>query len=313
MSGELITIDQYCKLEKTSLVFKRDISQDEWMTVFKALKTVEGCVQFWIGDCLAYRQQKWGMYDDIAEETGMDKKTLWEYKNVSESVKPSARAEHLSYTHHREVAALPPEKQELFLQKAVDEKLSVRELREEIKKDKKAEIKQPEFPSGKYQVIYADPPWPISETQWDKWESKITDKYPTMSLEDIVALPVGDLSDENCSLFLWTTNTFLHDAFHVMEAWGFKYYCTITWDKGGGWTQDGFHKNAEYLLFGYKGKMGIEQRGDSIPTVYYEKKGKHSKKPNGLIEIIKNKTKGNRIELFQREKQDGFDGWGNEV
>ena len=48
------------------------------------------------------------MYDDIAEETGMDKKTLWEYKNVSQSIKPSARAEQLSYTHHREVASLPP-------------------------------------------------------------------------------------------------------------------------------------------------------------------------------------------------------------
>ena len=47
------------------------------------------------------------MYDDIAEETGMDKKTLWEYKNVSQSIKPSARAEQLSYTHHREVASLP--------------------------------------------------------------------------------------------------------------------------------------------------------------------------------------------------------------
>ena len=106
--GDLAKIEGFCELSTTNLTFKRDVSKEEWMDVFKALKQVEGCVQFWIGDCLAYRQQKWGMYDDIAEETGMDKKTLWEYKNVSQSIKPSARAEQLSYTHHREVASLPP-------------------------------------------------------------------------------------------------------------------------------------------------------------------------------------------------------------
>lgn len=313
MSGELITIDQYCKLEKTSLSFKREVSKDEWMDVFKALKTVEGCVQFWIGDCLAYRQQRWGMYDNIAEETGYQNRTLREFKQVSELVKSGVRTPDLSYKHHVEVASLPPDKQEIFLQKAVDEKLSVRDLREEIRKDKRLELKQPEFPSGKYRVIYADPPWPISETHWNKWESKITDKYQTMTLEDIINLPVMELSDENCSLFLWTTNTFLHDAFHVMDAWGFKYYCTITWEKGGGWTQDGFHKNAEYLLFGYRGLMGIEQKGEAIPTVYHEKKTKHSRKPDGIIKIIENKTKGNRIELFSREKRNGWFAWGNEI
>ena len=65
-----------------------------------------------IGDCLAYRQQKWGMYDDIAEETGMAMNTLREYKHISEAVKSDVRTSDLSFNHHKEVASLPPEKQD---------------------------------------------------------------------------------------------------------------------------------------------------------------------------------------------------------
>ena len=73
------------------------------------------------------------MYDDIAEETGMAMNTLREYKHISEAVKSDVRTSDLSFNHHKEVAALPPEKQELFLNMAVDEGLSVRELRAKIR------------------------------------------------------------------------------------------------------------------------------------------------------------------------------------
>ena len=105
--GDLARIEGFCELSTTSLTFKRDVSKEEWMDVFKALKQVEGCVQFWIGDCLAYRQQKWGMYDDIAEETGYDKQALRDIKYVAQNVESSRRNDNLSFTHHREVASLP--------------------------------------------------------------------------------------------------------------------------------------------------------------------------------------------------------------
>jgi len=69
------------------------------------------------------------MYDDVAEEAGIEKKTLQNYKSISNSVEPSRRREELTFGHHSEVAKLEPEKQKFFLQKAVDENLSVRELR----------------------------------------------------------------------------------------------------------------------------------------------------------------------------------------
>ena len=311
--GELAKIENYCELNKTSLIFKRDITKDEWMFVFKSLKMVEGCVQFWIGDCLAYRQQKWGMYDDIAEETGYDKGTLQNIVSVTKSIETSLRHEDLTFSHHQEVAKLPPEKQALFLNKAVEEKLSVRELREEIRKDGKKQFDTPELPEGKFAVIYADPAWPVESIVMDKWESPIDDKYPVMSIESIKAIPIQKLSAENCSLFIWTTHSFLPNCLEIIAEWGFKYHCTITWNKGSGWTQNGIHKMTEFLLFAYKGKMNIDQYGKAIPTLISENKTYHSKKPDSIRELIKSKTPDGRLELFARDEFEGWTAWGNEI
>jgi N6-adenosine-specific RNA methylase IME4 len=310
--GELAKIESFCELSKTNLTFKREVSKDEWMDVFKALKQVEGCVQFWIGDCLAYRQQKWGMYDDIVEETGMDKQYLRDIKYVADNVELSLRNDNLSFSHHREVASLAPEKQVEFLNKAVEEKLSVRELREEIKRDG-IKSETPDLPKGKYSVIYADPAWPVGSIVMDKWISPIDDKYPTMSIEDIKRLSIKELTAEDCSLFLWTTHSFLPDALDIIKEWGFKYFFLIKWNKGNGWTQNGFHKMTEFLLFAYKGKMNVDQYGKAIPTLINENKTYHSKKPDSIRELIKSKTPEGRLELFAREKFDGWEAWGNEI
>jgi len=311
--GELAKIESYCELTKTSLIFKREITKEEWMDGFNSLKKIEGCIQFWIGDFLAYRNQKWGMYDDIAEETGMEVRTLREYKMVAENIKSGARAPELSYTHHREVASLTPEKQTEFLNKAVEEKLSVRDLREEIRKDGIKSMITPSLPNGKYSVIYADPAWPVGSIVMDKWVSPIDDKYPTMSIREIKDLKVSDITAEDCSLFIWTTHSFLPDCLDIIKEWGFKYFCLITWNKGSGWTQNGFHKMTEFLLFAYKGKMNINQYGKAIPTLISENKTYHSKKPDSIRELIKSKTPEGRLELFARDNYDGWESWGNEI
>ncbi len=77
MSNELITINNYCELNKTSLVFKKEVTKDQWSKVFSGLKTIEGCVQFWIGDCLKYREHKWGeTFKIVADESGYDEGTI---------------------------------------------------------------------------------------------------------------------------------------------------------------------------------------------------------------------------------------------
>jgi len=183
----------------------------------------------------------------------------------------------------------------------------------EIQKKIAASRPKPAPPEGKYAVIYADPPWPVGSMVMDKWESPIEEKYPTMSIEEIRQLPIKELAAEQCSLFLWTTHTFLPDALKLIEEWGFKYFCCITWDKGNGWTQNGFHKRTEFLLYAYKGGMNVNQYGDAIPTLIFEQKTYHSKKPDTIRDMIKNKTPEPRIELFARGHYDGWEVWGNEV
>ena len=89
----------------------------------------------------------------------------------------------------------------------------------------------------KYKVIYADPPWDIKSMVLDKWSSPLSDKYSTMSLDEIKNIPIKDVTADDCSLFLWVTHSYLEKAFEVIHAWGFKYHCCITWDKKSGFLR----------------------------------------------------------------------------
>ena len=334
MDNELILATGPYKATFTGIKMIRKSTPKEWENYGEILRRVDEAKQWAIGDWLVDGKQHYGdgLYDKASSILGIDKRTIEDFKYVSDRFKITDRSVNLSWTHHRQVLSLKKvslmkdgkmswsndhdmEKAQELLARAEQENLSVRDLRQLVQQyivDQENKFRLANEPK-KYHVIYADPPWPISETQWDKWDSPITDKYPTMTIDEIKNLPVKSISAENCSLFMWTTNTFLHEAFHIIESWGFKYYCTVVWDKGGGWTQDGFHKNAEFLLFGYKGKMIIEQTGESIPTVFSEKKQEHSKKPNSIRKLIESKIIGNRLEMFAREKYTGWDSWGNEV
>ena len=208
-----------------------------------------------------------------------------------------------------EIKQVAPE----FIEPILSGELPISKAMREIQRNKNESKPKPELPKGKYRVIYADPPWPVGSITMDKWKSPIEDKYPTMSIEDIGNLPINELAADECSLFLWTTHTFLPDALRLIEEWGFKYFCCITWDKGNGWTQNGFHKRTEFLLYAYKGGINIDQYGQAIPTIITEPSTQHSKKPDTIRELIKNKTPEPRLEMFARGNYEGWLCWGNEV
>lgn len=187
-------------------------------------------------------------------------------------------------------------------------------VNELLPENKDIKPETPELPAGKYNVIYADPPWDIGSIELEKWSSPLKDKYTTMDLESIKKLDIPKLSNDDCSLFLWATHTTLKDALEVMESWGFKYHCCITWDKGNGWSANGFHRRTEFCLYGYKGNINVNQEGEFIPTLIFEKKRKHSQKPKIMRDLIISNSPKPRIELFAREKLDNeFDVWGVEI
>lgn len=127
-------------------------------------------------------------------------------------------------TQARPLASLSPDVQlkawQEVLDIAPDGKVTAALVEKVVEGYKEPEnIETPSLPEGKFSVIYADPPWPVGSIVMDKWESPIEDKYPTMELSDIASLPVVDKAANDCSLFLWTTHTFLPDALEIIEAW----------------------------------------------------------------------------------------------
>jgi len=176
----------------------------------------------------------------------------------------------------------------------------------------------------KYRTIYADPPW-----HYGKWgnatpehrpNSKIYDMpYPTMTVEQIKALPIAGLADENCELYLWTTQRYLPIAFEVIEHWGFKYCQTLTWCKTPRGTGQGgvYTPTTEFLILARRGYM---PRVERIETTWWNIKrphNNHSKKPDSFRRMIETVTEEPRIELFARNYSDTlfakWDVWGNEV
>lgn len=168
----------------------------------------------------------------------------------------------------------------------------------------------------KYNIIYADPPW----RYWESGNKNQALHYTTMSIDEICDLPVKDISDDNCVLFMWVTYPILQEAFRVIESWGFKYStCAFVWVKKnkqkdtpfigcGAWTR----ANSELCLLATKGN--VMRLDASISQVVESPIEEHSKKPDVVRELI-TRLVGElpRVELFCRNPADGWDVWGNEA
>ena len=166
----------------------------------------------------------------------------------------------------------------------------------------------------KYQTIYADPPW--NESGGGKIKRGADRHYSLMKTKDIIALPVPEIANDNCHLYLWVTNNFLKDGLAVMGEWGFRYITTITWMKDRMGLGQYYRGITEHCLFGVKGKLPykiINNKRQQGKTGFYAAKTIHSEKPIEMRQMIEKVSYEPRIELFAREETDGWDCWGNEV
>lgn len=171
-----------------------------------------------------------------------------------------------------------------------------------------------EFPEGRFLTIVADPPWPVKMNgTWKRRHNRAKElPYETMSLDEIKALPVADITAEAAHLWLWTTNGFLRDAFDVMQAWGFKYLTTVTWIKPSGFGP-WFASTTQHVLFGYRDKC-IFPAGRYKPTHFRASpRRQHSRKPDEFYDLVRAISPEPRIDLFNRRHISGFVGWGDEA
>lgn len=164
-----------------------------------------------------------------------------------------------------------------------------------------------------FNCIVVDPPWEMKKIiRKVRPNQKERLDYPTMTLEEIKALPIQKVAAEDSVLFLWTTNAYLEKAFSVMRAWGFRYQRCLTWDKGNGMCLFGFHHRTEFILFGYKGKIEMYPRRPAFPTIFSGKSKKHSAKPDEFYKMAE-VFGDRRLDVFARCKRPGWFVWGNEV
>lgn len=176
------------------------------------------------------------------------------------------------------------------------------------------------FPRGQYATIVADPPWAYSEgfnsstnTPGRKPSWTVHDKalpYSSMSVEEITAIPVGQLAASDCRLFLWTTNKYLPDAFSVMDAWGFRYKQTLVWHKLDGNMGGSVAPNsAEFVLVGVKGNPPRLSKASSAVLAHSQSKV-HSEKPAMFSDLIESVSPPPYVELFARQPRLGWAHWG---
>lgn len=179
---------------------------------------------------------------------------------------------------------------------------------------------------NKYKTIIIDPPW-----KYGKWginsgngsrgdfsgrkEIEYNLPYEHMTIDEIKSLPISQLADSSCELYLWTTQKYLPTAFEVIKSWNFKYCQTLTWCKTPRGTGQGgvYCPTTEFLILARKGKMPKVKRVDTTWWNIKRPHNSHSTKPEFFQDLIESVSESPRLEMFARRKRLGWDVWGNEV
>ena len=174
---------------------------------------------------------------------------------------------------------------------------------------------------GRFGTILADPPWRFSNrTGKMAPEHRRLARYATMTLEDILALPVAELALPQSHLYLWVPNALILEGLEVMQRWGFTYKTNLVWykvRKDGGPDRRGvgfyFRNVTELVLFGTRGNLRTLPPGRRQENIIVSRKREHSRKPDELYALIERCSPGPYLELFARQVRPGWTYWGNEV
>jgi N6-adenosine-specific RNA methylase IME4 len=176
----------------------------------------------------------------------------------------------------------------------------------------------------RFATILADPPWRFANRTGKMAPEHVRlRRYPTLSFEEIYALPVAEMATPVAHLYLWCPNALLAEGMQTMLRWGFTYKTNIVWYKirrDGGPDRRGvgfyFRNVTELLLFGVRGNGSSARTlsaGRRQPNIVSTRKREHSRKPDEVYDIIESCSPGPYLELFARHGREGWRQWGNEL
>lgn len=275
---------------------------------------------YWVGDLCNYAEGRkdWAeKLDQAMEVSGLARHTLVKLAYIARRTPPEIRKIAPSISHAEEVAALPTASQRRFLEKATSEGWTKNELRQHVRAAARREVIDGQAQlEGMFRIILADPPWSYSASTPT---ADATKHYPTMSVEQLCALPVAAHAMTNAVLFMWCTVPLLLQnpgPREVLEAWGFEYKTNRVWDKVIGLPGHyGLQVKHEHLIIGTRGSCLPEvptPHDDSVLVV--RRTDQHSEKPEEIRDWIdRHWTYGPRVELFAREKRKGWQVFGNDA
>lgn len=181
-----------------------------------------------------------------------------------------------------------------------------------------------DLPRGHFGAILADPPWAFEAWSGKGKARSAENHYGTMTDADLAALPVADLAAADCALFMWSVWPKMHDAFRILDGWGFKYKtCAFTWLKAdpyrlfaddktpfagmGYWTR----ANSEVCLLATRGKP--KRLNADVRQGIIAPRREHSRKPDCVHERVERLVAGPYLELFARQQRPNWTVWGNQT
>lgn len=244
-------------------------------------------------------------------------------------LKEAVRSGPVSLAAGAEIATLPVDQQRKILASADPKaiKQAAREINQKANEERRAEraerIRQiadasADLPTGrKFPLIYFDPPTKFAAGDSDR---STENHYPTMTEEQIAALPIGDLALPDAILLMWTTVPWLRKSIRIIEGWGFEFKSAAFWDKVSIGTGFWWQGQVEILIAATRGKPPAPENGSILgPSLYSEKKTDHSAKPlyfRDRINAVPEWKDWPKVELFARADgplPENWWAWGNEA
>lgn len=298
-----------------------------WARIGRTLGKVERSVYWLIGDWwaagTAWDRKRVHLVRDDPTWDGPSYKVCQDCAWVTKSFKPSRRHEGLTFQHHREVAALQPVEADRLLDIAHSQALSTRQLRVAVHRARARgatrfddtctvhDLQQLANSGRRFSTIYADPPWPYNNQTTGLATGN---HYDTMTIDELCALPVGDLTNPDSYLHLWVTSGFLvGPPERIFAAWGFEYSgSSLVWVKRQMGVGNYWRLSHEFLLTAIRGKPP-RFRDNSLRSWLEVDRTSPSTKPDEVRALIERATPGPYLELFARSEVTNWTTWGNEI
>lgn len=306
-------------LTATDLTVKGRPSFEEHEGVGDFIKRAHRASGWWLAGWMRHAESREDWKERLSQavdSTGLSEKTLKNVRAIG-AIEPSRRRDDIDFSMHAEVAGLEPDEQSHWLAQAAENGWDRRELRLNIRASKRRRVLDGQAVlEGMFRVIYADNPWIYGDRPPSG--SGAQQHYDGMSIEAQCKLPVAAHALPNSILFMWVTAPLLlanPGPREVGEAWGFEYKQQWIWDK--------VERNFGHYSNGNHEILTIWTRGSCLPDVptdmpdsiqTYRKSNIHSAKPEAFRQLIqKHWTQGPYLELFARERADGWSCYGNDA